>query len=245
VTVRLGTEATAASVLAEKPDAVIVATGALYSVGGRSGFVDRDIPGHERDFVYRPEDILLRGARPSGKVVLLDGEGLHTSVGIAEVLASAGAEVEYMTPEFSPVSHSLVFTAEWEHLMKRLKSVGVSFTPSTYISSIGNHELTVYDVFTKDERAIREVDAVVLSTGRVPQAALTKALEGKVAQLYTVGDALAARPMAAASYEGQKFARYVGDPGAPKTVGEAFFRSNAPEIWPQPAEVLLKQSVTT
>jgi hypothetical protein len=105
--------------------------------------------------------------------------------------------------------------------------------------------LAVYDVFTKEERLVRGIDAVVLSTGREPQSALAKALEGKVAQLYTVGDALAARPMATASYEGQKFARYIGDPDAPKTVGEAYFRSNSPEIWPRPAEVLLEQTVAT
>ena len=90
---RLGTEANAATVLAEKPDAVIVATGAHYSKGGRSITVDADIPGHDRSFVYRPEDILLGGARPSGKVILLDGEGMHASVGVAELLASAGADV--------------------------------------------------------------------------------------------------------------------------------------------------------
>ncbi len=243
VDIRLRTEATGETVLAEHPDAVIVATGALYSRGGRSGFLSRDIPGHERDFVYRPEDILLGGVRPGGKVVLLDGEGLHASLGVAEVMAGAGAAVEYVTPEFSPVSHSLVFTAEWELVAKRLKTAGVTFTPSTYVRSIGEHEVTVYDVFTDDERIISDVDAVVLSTGRVPQNALAKELEGKVAQLYTIGDALGGRPLATAAYEGHKFARYVGEPDAPKTVAEAYFMTNPPELMPQPAEVLLREAV--
>ncbi|MBO0729682.1 MAG: FAD-dependent oxidoreductase [Acidimicrobiaceae bacterium] len=245
VRVRLGTEATADMVLAERPDAVIVATGALYSRGGRSGYLSLDIPGHDRDFVYCPEDVLLRGVRPSGRVVLLDGEGLHASLGVAEVLASAGATVEYMMPEFSPVSHSLVFTGEWELVVQRLKKVGVSFTPATYIRSIDDHALSVYDVFSKEERTISPVDAVVLSTGRVPQNELAKALEGKVAQLFTIGDALGARPLATAAYEGQKFARYIGEPDTPRTVAEAYFQSNPPELMPQPAEVLLKQAVTS
>jgi 2,4-dienoyl-CoA reductase-like NADH-dependent reductase (Old Yellow Enzyme family) len=242
VNVRLGVEATADSVLAERPDAVVIATGALYSVGGRSGFVDRDIPGHEREFVYRPEDILLKGLRPTGHVVLLDGEGLNTSMGVAEVLATAGATVEYMTPDFSPITVSLVYSAEWEHLMRRLKSAGVTFTPSTYISSIGDHDLTLYDVYTNEQRTM-SVDSVVLSTGRVPQNTLAKALEGKVTQLFSVGDAVSARPLATAAYEGQKFARYIGDPDAPNTFAEAYFRPNAPEIAPRPAEVLHKASM--
>lgn len=241
VTIRLGAEATEASVLAGQPDAVIVATGARYSTTGCSGYVDRDIPGFDRDFVLRPEDVLLGGARPTGSVVLVDGEGLHTSLGIAELLAAAGADVEYVTPEFSPLSQSIVHTAEWEHLMKRLRAVNVRFTPCTYVDSIGDHELTVYDVFTKELRSIGGVDAVVLSTARVPQGQLATALEGSVGQLYVIGDALAARPMAAAAYEGQKFARCIGEPDAPRTVGEAFFRPNEPQIWPQSAEVLMVQ----
>jgi 2,4-dienoyl-CoA reductase-like NADH-dependent reductase (Old Yellow Enzyme family) len=237
VKLRRGAEAKAAMVLAEKPDAVIVATGALYCVAGHSSFLDADIPGHDRDFVCRPEDILLGGARPSGKVVLLDGEGLHTSLGVAEVLARGGASVEYLSASISPISAQLVENQDERFLMKRLREAGVSFAPATYIRKIGDHEVSIYDVYTEQERTIRGVDAVVLSTARVPQNGLAKELEGKVAQLFTVGDALAARSFACAPYEGQKFARYIGEPNAPKTVGEAYFQADPPEIMPFPAEV--------
>src|SRR5690606_12237885 len=86
VYIRLGVEASAESVLAEAPDAVIVATGARYSPGGRSITLDIDIPGHDLPFVHRPEDILAGGALPSGKVFVIDAEGYHTGTGIAEVL---------------------------------------------------------------------------------------------------------------------------------------------------------------
>jgi hypothetical protein len=239
VTVRLGTEATAAAVLAERPEAVIVATGAPYSRTGRSGFSDLDIPGWDRDFVHRPEDVLHGGARPSGRVVLLDGEGLHTSVGVAELLAAAGADVEYLTADFSPVSVSLVDTQEADFVLKRLRALDVRFSPSTYIRSIGDHEVTVYDVITEHERTVEDVDAVVLSTGRLPLDTLARELEGKVVQLFTIGDALAVRPWRAAAFEGQKFARHIGEPDAPKTMCEAFFEDPRPEMVPVFAETLL------
>ncbi len=239
VRIRIGTEATADAILRENPHAVVVATGALYSRGGRSYFLDADIPGHERPFVYRPEDILLGTAKPSGKIVLLDCEGLNTSLGTAEVLARAGATVQYLTPGFAPISARLVDAHESRFIMKRLRAAGVSIAPTTYIKSIGNHIVTVYDVYSEEERTIEDVDAVVLSTSRIPQSVLAKELAGKIAQLYTVGDALAARPWAAAAYEGQKFARYIGEPDAPMTVGEAYFMKDPPEFMPLPAEVLL------
>jgi 2,4-dienoyl-CoA reductase-like NADH-dependent reductase (Old Yellow Enzyme family)/thioredoxin reductase len=236
VKIHRGTEARAAAILREKPDAVIVATGARYSVGGRSAFLDIDIPGHDLSHVYRPEDVILGNIRPQGKILLLDGEGLHTSAGVAEMLASGGGEVHYLTPGFSPISPRLVDSLESTFVMKRLREANITFVPSTYIRRVEKHAVTVYDVFTEAERTIEGVEAVVLSTGRLPLNGLSKELEGKVAQIYTIGDALAARPFAAAAYEGQKFARCIGEPDAPKTVSEAYFMAKGPELMPVPAD---------
>lgn len=236
VAIRCNEEASAASVLAEAPDAVIVATGARYSRGGRSAFLDIDIPGHEQDWVYRPDEILLGREPPVGRVVLLDGEGLHTSAGIAERLAARGGTLDFMTPGFAPVSLRLYDSLEATFIITRLREMSnISFTPASWIRSIGDHQLTVYDTYTQEERTIGDVDALVLSTGRLPEDPVARALEGKVAQLFTIGDALAARPFAAAAYEGQKFARLIGEEGAPTTFGEAYFAANDPQVWPRPA----------
>jgi pyruvate/2-oxoglutarate dehydrogenase complex dihydrolipoamide dehydrogenase (E3) component len=237
VDIRRESEANAQTVLAESPDAVIIATGARYSIGGRSITFDADIPGHDRVFVYRPEDILLDGARPSGRIVLLDGEGMHASAGIAELLAQGEAEVTYVTAGFSPLSPRLVDSFEARHVVKRMKSAGVRFLPTTWVRNIGDHAVTLYDMHTDDEWTVTGVDAVILSTGRLPRDALARELEGRVPQLYTIGDALAARPLAAATYEGQKFARYIGEPGAPATICETFFRPDEPATMPFPADV--------
>ena len=170
--------------------------------------------------------------------MLLDAEGLNTSLGTAEVLARAGAVVQYLTPGFAPMSARLVDAHEFRFIMKRLRAAGVTISTNTYIKSIGDHAVTVYNVISEEEWTIEGVEAVVLSTARIPVNALAKDLAGKVAQLYTVGDALAARPWAAAAYEGQKFARYIGEPDAPATVGEAYFMKDPPEVMPLPAEVL-------
>jgi 2,4-dienoyl-CoA reductase-like NADH-dependent reductase (Old Yellow Enzyme family)/thioredoxin reductase len=226
VRVELCTEASTVRILAEKPDAVVLATGARYSEGGRSNHRDFDIPGHERPFVSRPEDILLGHVRPAGKIVVLDGEGLHTGVGIAEMLANAGSKVEYLTPFFAPVSPRVAASLEVPFIMERLRSSAVAISPTTYIERIGDHELTVYDVYSKQVRMIEKVDAVVLSTGRLSVNQLEQELEGRVAQLFPVGDALAARMWATASYEGHKFARYIGEPNAPRSVADCYFDAN-------------------
>jgi 2,4-dienoyl-CoA reductase-like NADH-dependent reductase (Old Yellow Enzyme family)/thioredoxin reductase len=240
VRVQLGTAASAESVLAESPDAAIVATGALYSPVGRSAFRDIAIPGCDRDFVHTVDEVLVQGLRPQGRVIVLDGEGSNAGLGTAELLANAGATVEVVTPNLSPVSQSLEATTEVGFVMKRLKEAGVQFSPSTYIRMIGDHEVTAYDVSTECDRQIADVGAVVLSTGREAVSALAEQLEGKVAQLYSAGDALAPRMWATAAYEGHMFARFIGEPDAPVNVEEAWWAKVPPEHRLLPAEVLLE-----
>jgi 2,4-dienoyl-CoA reductase-like NADH-dependent reductase (Old Yellow Enzyme family) len=235
VAVRLGEAATAASVLALSPDAVIVATGAEFCREGRSGLVDQPIPGAGGAHVLTPEDVLLGGRRPKGRVVLLDGEGTHASSGVAELLARDGAGVIMLSAAHAPYSMRINDTFEGDFVAERLAAAGVDFRPATWARGIGPREVATYAVYGGREAVIAEVDAVVLATGRQCRDGLAAGLEGKVAQLFTIGDALAVRPFATAAYEGQKFARLIGEPGAPRSVGEAYFRPDDPAVFPTPA----------
>jgi hypothetical protein len=115
----------------------MVATGARYSATGHSNHRDAEIPGFDQSFVYRPEDILLgKNSCPSGKIVLLDGEGLHTGVGIAEAVAIQGSDVEYLTPHFSPVSPRVASSFEVPGIMKRRISKISAITRSQFTTSI-------------------------------------------------------------------------------------------------------------
>jgi len=239
VAIRRGTRASSAALLAHKPDAVILATGARYSVQGYSHFRDIPIPGHDRGFVHRPEEILLGTVHLSGRVVVLDAEGMNTGVGIAEVLANRGCQVEFLTPRFSPVSQRVNGTEETRFIMQRLRSARVMITATTYIKEIRDHEVTVFDVYSLEERVIGGVDAVVLSTSRSSVNDLEQELNGKVRQLFTVGDAAAARMWAAATYEGHLFARLIGEPGAPASFTEAYFEDFDLRSLPIPADMPL------
>jgi len=236
VDVRLNTRADLETILALKPDAVLIATGGAYSRGGRSITYDNDLPGHDLDHVYRPEDILSLGHRPKGRVVLVDGEGLHASTGLAELLATEGAEVLYLTAGFSPLSARLVDNFEGRFIVQRLKQAGVKFMPTTWISQITPDAVHAYDIHT-NETQVLPADAVVLSTGRVPLDDLSAQLQGRVKQVFTIGDALSARMLAAATYEGQKFARLIGQEGAPCSIAETFFTPDSLDVMIFPSDV--------
>jgi hypothetical protein len=110
-------------------------------------------------------------------------------------------------------------------------------TTQSYIKAIRDDEAVVYDIFTNVEQR-RPIDAVVLATRRQPQDSLAHQLEGKVPQVYAVGDALAPRGLSEATFEGQRFARLVGDPAAPRTSDEALMAPPDPASFPRPAAAL-------
>ncbi|MDG2002012.1 MAG: FAD-dependent oxidoreductase [Novosphingobium sp.] len=235
VTVRKGEKASAEDVLALSPDAVIVATGGQFSREGRSGAFDREIPGADQPHVFSPEDILEGGANPQGRVVVIDGEGTHASVGIAELLGKRGAEVIMVSSNHAPYSNRVVMAFEGEPVSRRLAEANVTFRQQTWISQIGKRDLATFDPYSEWEGTIEKVDAVVLATGRESVKGLASELERKVAQIFTIGDALCVRPMATAAYEGQKFAREIGEEGAPTSIAEAFFADEDYGLYPTEA----------
>lgn len=234
---RFGIRVDAEQVLAEAPDAVIVATGARYRKGGESISHERPIAGHDRTFVHTPEALLSGSAVPSGRVLVVDGEGYHTGSGLAEMLALGGAQVTLVSAEMSPVSARLADAWEERFLLARMKQSGVKIAAGTWVDSIEADSVVLRDVHTG---AIRRepIDAVVLATAREPVDGLARALEGRVPQLFTIGDALAPRMWAAATYEGQMFARLIGELGAAADFAAAWFATDPAWVNPLPADIV-------
>ena len=88
VGVRTGTEADLAAVRAERPDVVVVATGARPARPWWAG-------DHPR--VVDVRDVLEGRAQPSGTVVVVDELGFHQATSTAELLADRGCAVEIVT----------------------------------------------------------------------------------------------------------------------------------------------------
>ena len=239
VEVRLGTAATVDGVLAEQPDAVIVATGARYVRNGQSGFMPAEIPGWDLPFVHTPEEILGGGLRPKGRVLVLDEEQLATGLGLAELLAESGAQVEVVTREMSPVGPALWYSFEFPYLLPKLERAGVKLTTRHYLKEIRPGRATLFEFLTNDE-VTRDVDAVILATMRRQAGDLDSELYGRVPRLYVVGDALAPRALFEATFEGQRFARLIDDPDAPKTTSEALFQPSGADVHPKGAASLLE-----
>jgi 2,4-dienoyl-CoA reductase-like NADH-dependent reductase (Old Yellow Enzyme family)/thioredoxin reductase len=220
VDLRLGTAATAQAVLAEKPDAVVVATGSSYSAEGILPTSQMPLPGHDLDHVVLPEDV-FGGKVLHGKVVVIDDEGYHTACGIAELLAGAGCEVVYVTrKQFVGASLGIAIG----YINKRLLAAGVKIVTGHIATGITADSVSLFEPMAGEPTVEKGVDFVVLSTCRLPVDSLHAELEAKVPYVYLVGDALAPRSLREATYEGHRFGRVIGEPNMPESVLDELFR---------------------
>jgi 2,4-dienoyl-CoA reductase-like NADH-dependent reductase (Old Yellow Enzyme family)/thioredoxin reductase len=240
VDVQLGVEATAESVAAMQPDAIVIATGSHYDRTGESGFLALPIPGWDHAFVHTPEEVIQNRLSFSKRVIVIDEEGLNTQAGIAELLARSGAEVWLVNRGVQPIEN-LLTTEEYATVLPTLKRLGVRLETMTYVKEIGEGSVTLCDVHTQELRTVDGVGAVVMATCRKPNDRLWHELEGKAPQVFAVGDALAPRSLPEATHEGHRFARMIGEENAPSRFIEAYMAPIDYSVFARPASTLLQQ----
>ena len=212
VDVRLGVDATPDVIERERPDAVVVATGARWDCDGRSQFRpgSSSLAGTEQDNVI---DVGIATARALAdasalgqRIVILEETGFYLPLGLAEILASSGAEVEIVTPR-AMVGEDVMRTLDLSYVMPRLEEAGVLCSAHTNVEQIEGSTVHVRSVWGGQPRVIEGVDTVVISMLRSPNDALYRALEGSVAAWHRVGDALAPRRPIQSMYEGEELGR--------------------------------------
>ncbi len=225
VSFRFNTLADEATVLAEKPDVVIIATG---------GMPHTEVLQAGNDLVVSTWDILSGEVAPGKNVLLFDDAGDHPALQAAEVIAKSGAQLEIMTPDrsFAPE----VMAMNLVPYMRSLQKLDVTFTVTFRLLSVERTAEGLKAVVGSDYGGVRKermVDQVIVNHGTLPlddlyfalkahssnlgatdYAALTalqpQTLRSNPAgafQLFRIGDAVAARNTHAAVLDGLRVAR--------------------------------------
>ncbi len=194
VAIKTGVNVTLDMVETEKPDAVVIATGA-------SAVKPYHVPGAEQESVITTWDV-HEGTASVGQNCLIFTEWRGcAAIGAAEILAGQNKRVEIVTPllfvgqDIDPISIAPVY----EHLLEK----GVIFTPQTTLINIQGTLVTLLNVFSQQAEVREGVDTLVLSTPARANDELYFALKGRVPEIYRIGDCLAPRKVDAAIYEGE------------------------------------------
>lgn len=188
-------EATIEAIRAEKPDVVVVATGAVPSTV--------DVPGVQRENVVMSWDVLAGKAQVGNKVAIIGGGlvGCET----AEYLAEKGHQVTIieMLPRVATDVGSLVGAL----LLDRLSKLGVKIVTDARLVSIGEREVTVLKNGTQE--VLSDFDSVVMAVGSRPNDAMARQLEGSGIEYWVIGDAWKARRITHAVFDGMRVAHEI------------------------------------
>lgn len=194
---------------------VLIATGSRWRADGRGRTHRTALAGFSRPSVLTPDDVLA-GKRPAGPVVVFDDDLYVTAACIAELLASEGLAVTYVTTA-STVAAWTRYTAEQERGQARLIEKGVGIIVSHAAVGLETDGVRLSCVFSAREHVI-PCSGLVSVTSREPEDTLWRSLSvdpdanraAGIVSLNPIGDCKAPGLIAHAIYEGHKAARGLG-----------------------------------
>jgi 2,4-dienoyl-CoA reductase-like NADH-dependent reductase (Old Yellow Enzyme family)/thioredoxin reductase len=182
VNVHLGITVTPEMVLEKRPDAVIVATGAMPFIPAISGAGGN---------LLETRQVLLDEKEVGQNVLVMDYQNHMYGLDVAAFLAERGRKVELLTEAAYAGSEADALTVETAYFSALSRDVVI--TPLTAIKEIRGSTVITYNVITNKERQIEGVDTVVVCTDERVNDALYQALKGQVKGLYLIGQALSPR----------------------------------------------------
>jgi 2,4-dienoyl-CoA reductase (NADPH2) len=196
VDVKLQHVATAQELIAEAPDAIILATGAVPARPWWAG---------DLAHVVDVRDVLEGRAAPRGRVLVIDELGFHQATSVAELLADRGCAVEIATPGMV-VGQDLGITLDLETWNVRADAKGITqLTDVVPMAATDGITVTLQHHPTGAE-VTRQVDWVVCAVQQRADDALWQALKGSPFPVHRVGDCVAPRRAHAAVIEGHRAA---------------------------------------
>jgi mycofactocin system FadH/OYE family oxidoreductase 2 len=201
IELRLGVVANEETVLRERPDSVVVATGSIPK--------EKPFPGEYSapDVINAPQ--ILNGDVETGqRVLFVDLEGHHQATGTAEYLADRGKEVHILTSSLY-VGDQLGPLQDLYLTRQRLAQKGVTFTPDIAVLEIQGTMVKGLNVYSDETMEFDGHDTVVLVAGNLSLDRLYFDLKGKVAELYRIGDCVAPRKTDMAIVEGHRVGRLI------------------------------------
>ncbi|NMM42842.1 NADH:flavin oxidoreductase [Rhodospirillaceae bacterium KN72] len=227
VTFRFNTWAEAATIEAENPDVVVIATG---------GLPNTEILSAGNELVVSAWDIISGDVKPGNNVLLFDDAGDHAGLQAAEFIAESGARVEIMTPDrsFAPEVMGLNLVP----YMRKLQKLDTVFTVTYRLLAAEQAGNQLVAHIGSDYGGIalqRTVDQIVVNHGTIPlddlyfdlkplsrnlgevdydaliageMQTVSRNADGRF-QLFRIGDAVSARNTHAAIYDALRLVRTV------------------------------------
>ncbi|MDZ4245957.1 MAG: FAD-dependent oxidoreductase, partial [Dehalococcoidia bacterium] len=185
----------ATTIIGEKPDSVIIATGVVPFLPS--------IPGIKRRNVVTANDVLSGKVEVGKRVAIIGGELIGCET--ADYLAAKGKKVTVLRRGKEVAVD--VGPSQRGPLLERLQKSGVVFLTEVKYEEITSKGLVITD--NKGEKQVIRADSIVIAAGSKSNNALENELKGKVPSVYSIGDCVEPRKIVNAIVEGEKVGREI------------------------------------
>jgi dimethylamine/trimethylamine dehydrogenase len=206
-------------ILALEHDHVVLATGSAWRKDG-VGFTHRlPIELHPAMPIFTPDDFMEGRLPEHGPVVVFDDDQFYMGGVLAELLRRRDLEVLLITPG-SIISKYTEAAFDAANILARMRELGVQMRVHTDIVSVAQQQVTLRCLLSGQASTIGAA-AVVMVTSRVPVDWLFRDLtdqsqrlaDSGIRSVRVIGDARAPDTIAAAVFDGHRYAReFEGEP---------------------------------
>lgn len=176
----------------ERPDVVIVATGARPR---RPALELRDDP-----VVLDAWQVISGEAVPPGHVVVADWRCDWTGMGVAILLAEEGHRVALAVDGYMPGQRVQQYVRDV--MQAAMHRAGVRIVPTTRVYGADADSVYLQHTLSGEPVIVEDVAALVLAQGHEPEDGLLRELEGYGGEIRAIGDCLAPRTVEEAVLEG-------------------------------------------
>jgi NADPH-dependent 2,4-dienoyl-CoA reductase/sulfur reductase-like enzyme len=192
VEIRLNAPVDAATLEAEKPDLVVLAT------GGR--FERPTLPGSEDAPLYSVDEAVADPDKIGQHVLVIDQLDRQPGMVTAIMLAEMGRDVEIASPAFH-IGQKLEIQ-NITYFYRRALQAGVRFTAISEAHGFDGGRVTFVNPFTRERRVSEPYDSIVLAIPGKPRDDLAEDVARLGIPCKIIGDAYALRDVEAAILEG-------------------------------------------
>jgi 2,4-dienoyl-CoA reductase-like NADH-dependent reductase (Old Yellow Enzyme family) len=191
---------------AERPDHVVVATGARVSRDGFQGWTADALPGWETGRCVGWDEVVTGKVRPSGDVIVLDDLCDVVAPLCAVGIADDGATVRLVT-RWPMVGLDTILDVYLDWILPKLYKSGVEMLCDRFVRSIDGTQVSLVNVHHPDDVLAVRADWIVMVTAYQSENGLSKLLLDRAASVETIGGATAPRGTYESVYEGHRQAR--------------------------------------
>jgi len=200
----------------ERPDHVVVASGARYRRDGFQGQTGKPLPGWETGHCVTWDEVALDKVKISGDVLVVDEMADVAAPLTAVKLAKLGCRVRLLT-KWPMIGWETTAEVYLHWILTYLYEADVEMITDHAVKAINGKEVEIANIYQPSRVRPITADAIVMATSRSSENAIYHLLRQRGRSVEAIGCAVAPRTVYEATLEGHRAARKLGAPQWGKT----------------------------